>query len=98
MIIEVDARTVPPVAHVREAEDCGSLSIRFAVDGHGWVDPDWIVGAVGDLAENDDWRANFNTMIAYAVSKGWSDAGGALRAHIEWPPQNDGADPEIADV
>ena len=36
-----------------------------------------------DRVSDPDWRSQFDAMIAYATSKGWVGADGAIRAHIE---------------
>ena len=36
---------------------------------------------------DEDWRNNFAQMLAYARAKGWLDASGWIRAHIEFPPE-----------
>lgn len=38
--------------------------------------------ATGSLP--DGWQEGFDAMVAYAASKGWTDARGRLRAHTEW--------------
>lgn len=52
-------------------------------DGHAWVDVDAVATLAGD-AVDDDWRAGFDAMVAYARDKGFlSSDGSALRAHLE---------------
>jgi hypothetical protein len=55
-----------------------------ALDGdHAWLDP----GAVKALASDavgEQWHAEFDNMISYAQSKGWTDTNGRVRAHIEY--------------
>ena len=59
-----------------------------------WVDLDpdgehvWLDVArcrqIGRDAAGDSWAEGYDRMIAYAVSKGWTDQAGArVRAHIE---------------
>ncbi|TCZ65543.1 hypothetical protein [Roseicella aquatilis] len=53
------------------------------LDGeHVWVSPDWLrqaSGRTGDAA----WTGSFEAMLAYATKKGWVNAAGAIRGHIE---------------
>jgi hypothetical protein len=52
------------------------------VDGeHAWLDPGAVKALAGEVGER--WHADFDAMIAYATSKGWTDDGGRVRAHIE---------------
>ena len=52
-------------------------------DGHAWIDLDAVVTLSGD-AVDDEWRAGFDAMVAYAREKGFLAADGtALRAHLE---------------
>ena len=49
---------------------------------HAWVPP----AALRRLAPHagaPDWEQGFGRMLAYAGSKGWVDAEGAVRAHVE---------------
>jgi hypothetical protein len=63
-----------------------ALSGLGAVDadgGHAMLD----AGAVRRLAgatTGDAWTADFDTMVEYARSKGWTDEQGRVRAHLEW--------------
>jgi hypothetical protein len=61
---------------------------RVDVDGeHVWLDIDALRTAAADgmdPAGRDAWIVDFDSMVAYATSKGWTSAdGAALRAHIE---------------
>ena len=52
-------------------------------DGHAWVDVDAVVTLAGD-AVDDEWRAGFDAMVAYAGEKGFlSSDGSAIRAHLK---------------
>jgi hypothetical protein len=50
--------------------------------GHAWVAPERVRGLAGDVPPS--WIEEFEATIAYAAGKGWTDASGALRAHIEY--------------
>jgi hypothetical protein len=61
-----------------------------ALSGLGVVDADG-AHAVLDGAElkrlanaGDGWTADFDAMVEYARSKGWTDEQGRVRAHLEW--------------
>lgn len=58
--------------------DCG----RLDADGvHVWVSPDWLRAAgPADAA----WRQGLAAMLDFASTKGWLDAEGRVRAHIEF--------------
>ena len=56
---------------------------HFAEDGdHAWLDPKGLCRAAGFDA-NSETQEGFDAMVAYAVSKGWVDDEGRLRAHVE---------------
>jgi hypothetical protein len=38
----------------------------------------------GERAVSAVWMEGFDAMIGYAESKGWVDAEGRVRAHVEW--------------
>jgi hypothetical protein len=67
--------------------DDGRLAEALAphghVDGdHAWIRPEAVVALAG--REHDaDWRRRFDGMVAYAREKGFLDASGAIRAHVE---------------
>lgn len=51
--------------------------------GHAWVTPAAVRALAGDAADAD-WSSGFEAMVNYAVSKGWTDDQGRIRAHTEW--------------
>ena len=54
-----------------------------AGDGDVWVSASWIKQEVASRV-SDTWSASFDSMMAYAASKGWlSDGGHHIKAHIE---------------
>lgn len=70
------------------AETLAAAGLELTADmGHGFVAPHtvkaWAAG-VSDVPEG--WLADFDAMVAYATSKGWTDEAGRLRAHTEWSP------------
>ena len=58
---------------------------RVDDDGeHVWLDIAVARAAGAETADDDDWPAGYDAMIAYARSKGWTDeAGTHVRAHVE---------------
>ena len=52
-------------------------------DDHVFVSVEAIKTLAASRAENQDWQAGLQTMLAYAQSKGWTDTNGYVRAHIE---------------
>ena len=83
---------------VREAADLRRFSIsmpateparaalaelgRMDGPGHAWIAPERVRGLAGDVPPG--WNEDFAATVAYAAGKGWTDASGALRAHIEY--------------
>jgi hypothetical protein len=55
---------------------------RMEGDDHAWVSPA-ALRRLSPLAGDAGWEAGFTAMLDYACSKGWTDADGAVRAHIE---------------
>jgi hypothetical protein len=76
----------------------GALAAALSVHAVGTVGPDGDVlvptAAVrrlaADAAREDGasldsaWEHEFNGMVTYAATKGWTSEDGSLRAHIEW--------------
>jgi len=56
---------------------------RAEGDDHVFVDRAKLVALAGASAESEEWQKSFEGMVGYADSKGWVDADGAIRAHIE---------------
>jgi len=81
-----------------EGEDLTPDALAFAVGdilaelGLGRPDgTDVLVTAAGvrhlaGAAATPEWEEGFSSMCAYAADKGWMDAHGAIRAHIELAP------------
>jgi hypothetical protein len=58
--------------------------ISLEGDSHAWVGVDWLKSAL-DIPARADRAENFEKMLAYARSKGWTKGDPeAVRAHIEW--------------
>jgi hypothetical protein len=55
---------------------------RLEGETHAWVSPA-ALRRLAPQAGQPDWEDGFGKMLAYAASKGWTDAEGAVRAHIE---------------
>jgi hypothetical protein len=65
-----------------DADVAEALAGLGTVEGeHAWLDPAAVTALAGEVGQR--WRADFDAMIAYAASKGWTDDGGRVRAHIE---------------
>jgi hypothetical protein len=60
------------------------LAEHGRLDGeHAWIDVDAVADLAGEAAD-DDWRAGFDGMVAYARDKGFlDDSGTVIRAHLE---------------
>lgn len=59
--------------------DLGSLD----PDGeHVWLDGEAVKRLAGPEVA-DTWHTEFDNMVQYAQSKGWTDDAGRIRAHIE---------------
>ena len=58
---------------------------RFDDDGeHVWLDIAAARASGADASADGEWSAQFDGMIAYATSKGWTDGAGThVRAHVE---------------
>jgi hypothetical protein len=50
---------------------------------HVFVDRAALEGLAGEIARDPEWRRSLDSMVRYAESKGWTDDGGAIRAHVE---------------
>jgi hypothetical protein len=59
---------------------------QLAESDHVWIIIDALRAASG-RADDAEWSAQFDAMIAYAASQGWVDETGELvRAHVEFGP------------
>jgi len=57
--------------------DCGKWD---GTASYLWIDTDWLRSA---LADDEATRQRLDAMLAYAGRKGWIDAAGRVRAHVE---------------
>jgi len=51
---------------------------------HVYVPVSWLIDQAGDRAKDAAWRNRLDGMVAYAERSGWTNAGGGIRAHVEW--------------
>lgn len=56
---------------------------RLDGESHAYLAREALIGLAGPLGRDAGWRERFDAMVAYARDKGWTDAEGAIRAHIE---------------
>lgn len=81
------------LGELRVDADLGVVDLVAAVadSGLGVVDGDHVFLDVARLrqlavhAPAAEWSAKFDGMIRFAASKGWCDAKGRIRAHVERP-------------
>lgn len=52
---------------------------------HVWLDVDRLRALASRAGVEPGWDAGFDSMVAYAESKGWLDSNRRIRAHIERP-------------
>jgi hypothetical protein len=80
-------------AMLEEPDDFTRFAVRaapgVALDGigrvegsHAWVPPATL-RRLAPRAGTPEWDQGFGRMLAYAEGKGWVDAEGAVRAHVE---------------
>ncbi len=61
---------------------------RVASVEHAFIEADALRALAGGQAE-EAWLSSLRGMVEYAGREGWMDeAGTAIRAHIEWPPDS----------
>jgi hypothetical protein len=80
--ITVDLSTVPPLVELEGADDLKSFSVVLHEPEHAWVSLEELKRLAGPRAEDTEWLAELDKMVAYASSKGWVREDGALRAHL----------------
>lgn len=84
-------------ASLEEAEDLRRLSIRMSdtpraraalaglgrPDGstHAWIAPERLRALARGVPPG--WEGELAAMVSFAGTRGWTDASGALRAHVE---------------
>jgi sugar phosphate isomerase/epimerase len=83
MVIEIDVAGATPRATLAEPADFTSFRVVVACPPHVWVAPETIRGLAGDRASDPAWREALEEMLAFAASRGWTDAEGRVRAHVE---------------
>lgn len=86
MFVEVDLGTVPPAVALREPDDLSSFAVRVRAGEHSFVAVEELRALAGERAEDPEWAAAFERMLAYAESKGWRGEDGSVRAHVEIEP------------
>jgi hypothetical protein len=57
---------------------------RVADDGHVFVGVRRLYSLADDRTCDRGWLESFDQMVAYARARGWTDAAGAIRAHVQW--------------
>lgn len=80
--IHVDVSQVPPDVRLTEPEDFSHFSVVVVAPPHAWVHPDALAD-LGGRSEDGAWQDKLAGMIGFADSKGWLDAAGRVRAHVE---------------
>lgn len=70
---------VPPGTAPGDSALAGLMRVEGRT--HAWVRPAAVLAL--HPAPDAAWRGKFDAMVAYAASKGWTDAEGCVRAHIE---------------
>ena len=80
--VVVDGEAAGDRAAVADAlAACGWLD----ESGDAFVSIDRLLELAGDHAASQEWRAQFEQMVAFARKHGWLDeSGAAIRAHIEY--------------
>jgi hypothetical protein len=52
-------------------------------DSHVFVSPEVLSSLAGARAADPQWQTAFAAMLDYARSRGWTDATGRVRVHVE---------------
>lgn len=82
MYIEIDLSTVPLAVSLAEADDFKGFKVVVKQPEHSFVDRAELRRLAGARADDPDWQANLERMLAYAGTKGWIDDRGAIQAHV----------------
>lgn len=82
MYLRVDTQHVPPTVEVCDQEDFTNFKVVVTTATHAWVDPRSLTELAG-RASDTAWQDKLGRMISYAETKGWLDAQGHVRAHVE---------------
>jgi len=85
-VVVEDPRNLTALSLTLDGEGAETTAARIGE----WADPDHLVvpartlvELAGPVAADPEWRAGFDAMIAYATSRGWVDADGGVRIHVE---------------
>ena len=72
------------------ARDVGPEEVQGALSGfgafegdHAWIEPE-VLCTLAEGRVADDWEDRFDAMRTHATGKGWVDAEGRIRAHVQW--------------
>lgn len=84
MRIVLDLKSIPPIATLAEPDDFGRFEVAAERPGHATIAAEELRRLAGARAADPEWQSNLEKMLAYADSKGWIEADGSIRAHIEW--------------
>jgi len=82
MYVTVDLRELPPRLSLAEAEDFGSLDVRVVVPSDTVIVPSTLSSLVDGDAQTAEWARGFESMLAFAATRGWIDGSGRIRAHL----------------
>jgi hypothetical protein len=80
--LEIDLSKVPPATELRDPDDLKSLKVVVRQAGHAFIARDELLRLAGDRADDPAWRTEFEAMVSYAESQGWSAEDGSIRAHV----------------
>ena len=82
MRLEIDLSTVPTTTELLDPDDLKSLKVVVRQADHAFIAREELLRLAGGRADDPVWRTEFNAMVDYAESKGWTDEDGAIRAHV----------------
>ncbi|MCX6385254.1 MAG: hypothetical protein NTV40_01230 [Solirubrobacterales bacterium] len=82
MDLVIDTSTVPPTTTLEDPTEFGSFKVTLRSSDHVYVPVEDLIQAAGAHADDPQWRAGLEAMLAYAQEHGWIKDG-AIRAHVE---------------
>ena len=84
MKIELDLSTVPPGLRLIDADNFAGFAITARRAQTASVPRATLETLAGDRAGDPEWQRQLDAMVAYARSRDWIGADGAIQAHVEW--------------
>jgi hypothetical protein len=83
VILRLSTGEVPPTLELEEPQELNSLGVVVEITSHAWIARSELIRLAGDNAHDAEWLEKLDAMLGFAAKRGWTDAAGRVRAHVE---------------